>query len=527
MSSFRTVLSRTTSSWRLVAVVALVALLEGGVRIGLVDFLDPYYGDLWLSAAVILWPPVFAVFGLAAVSSMARDVIAEEETRAEVDVAESGWDGEIAGRLAALAALATVGHWVAIVLGAALFLVVDTPIRFVLYWAGHGDLFTFTVVTFGPFAGIGIGALVAWIVPGIAVAEIGRGVRVTDAFRTAIAAPWSAPRSLATATAWTLGFVGFTAGAFVVTDRVVRWFEDAALTVGPVDAEIVPIALGLSILVTAGAVWLAGALGLVLDRFADSSPPSRSSSRNTASRAVPVARLAIVVLLVTSLVVAAGAIRANEIRPIDTDPEPLPDDPDELYATAHDNTDRSNHAFRWLNASAPDEEVIYEFRIDRENRHISTSLDGSDTYHTNAMMHSGRPAPLPGYVIMTEEDRLPRLGEPSPEAENWTVVAEDDDEITLELTDPDDVYFANQGGDLEQSYDDPEVQEAWARMIVDADRKTFSHGELRMNVTDRGEPGEAYDAHLAYEYETDVTVDRPDDVDSPGAGEWFWRVFAY
>ncbi|MCW8172562.1 hypothetical protein D8S78_10080 [Natrialba swarupiae] len=118
-------------------------------------------------------------------------MIAEEETRAEDDVA-SGWDGEIAGRLAALAALATVGHWIAIVVGTALFLVVDTPIRFVLYWVGYGDLFTFTVVTFGPFAGIGIGALVAWIVPGIAVAEIGRGVRVTDAFRTAMAAPSSA-----------------------------------------------------------------------------------------------------------------------------------------------------------------------------------------------------------------------------------------------------------------------------------------------------------------------------------------------
>ncbi|MWV39361.1 hypothetical protein [Natrialba sp. INN-245] len=527
MSSFRAVLSRTTSNRRLVAVTALVAALEGGVRIALVDFLDLYFGDVWLAGAVVLWPPVFAVFGLAAVSSTARDAITGKKARAEDDVAGRGWDGEIAGRLAALAALATVGHWVAVVLGTVLFLVVDTPIRFVLYWAGHGDLFTFTVVTFGPFAGIGVGMLVAWTLPGIAVAEIGRGVRVTDAFRTAIAAPWSGPRSLATATAWTLAFVGFTAGAFVVIDRVVRWFEDAPLTVGPVDAEIVPIALGLSILVAGGAVWLAGALGLVLDRFADSSLPSRPSSRNTASRSVPVARLAIVVLLVTSLVVAAGAIRANEIRPVDTDPEPLPDDPDELYATAHDNTDRSNHAFRWLNASAPDEEVIYEFRIDRENRHISTSLDGFDTYHTNALMHSGRPAPLPGYAMMTEEDRLPRLGEPSPEAQNWTVVAEDDDEITLEVTDPNEVHVAIQDRSLEESYDDPEVHEAWARMTVDGDRKTFSRGELRMNVTDRGEPGDEYDTHLAYEYETDVSVDRPDELGSPGFGEWFWRVFAY
>ncbi|TYT63408.1 hypothetical protein [Natrialba swarupiae] len=526
MSSFRTVLSRTTSSWRLVAVAALVAALEGGVRIALVDFLDPYFGDLWLAAAVVLWPPVFAVFGLAAVSSTARDVIAEEETRAEDDVA-SGWDGEIAGRLAALAALATVGHWIAIVVGTALFLVVDTPIRFVLYWVGYGDLFTFTVVTFGPFAGIGIGALVAWIVPGIAVAEIGRGVRVTDAFRTAMAAPSSAPRSLATATGWTLAFVGFSAGAFAVTDRVVRRFEDAQLTVGSVDAEIVPIALGLSVLVTGGAVWLAGALGLVLDRFSDSSLPSRPSSRNTASQSVPVARLAIVVLLVTALVATAGAVRMNEIRPIDTEPEPLSGDPDELYATAHDNTERSSHEYRWLNGSAEDEEVMYELRIDREERQLSTSFEGIEMYFESGMYYYGEPAPLPGYAMMTQDERLPKLGEPSPEAENWTVVAEDDDEITLELTDPDDVYSAEHGRSLEESFDDPEVHEAWARITVDTGRKTLSHGDLRMNVSERNDPEDAYDYHLAYEYETDVSIDRPDDIGSPGLGEWFWRLFAY
>ncbi|WP_124196538.1 hypothetical protein [Natrarchaeobius chitinivorans] len=527
MSSFRTVLTRATSNWRLVAVAALVTVLEGGFRITLVDFLDLYFGDLWLAAAVLLWPPIVAVFGLAAVSSTARTAIAGEETRAKEDVAGSGWDGNLAGRLAALAAIATVGHWVALALGNVLFLVVDTPIRFVLYWAGYGDLLTFAVVTFGPFAGIGIGALVVWILPGIAVAEIGRGVGVTDAFRTVIAAPRSSPRSLATATAWTLAFVGGSAGAFVATDRVVRWFEDATLTVGPVDAAIVPIALGISILVAAGAVWLAGALGLALDRFADSRPPSRSSGRDTAPRSVPIARLAIAVLLVTSLVVAAGAIRANEIRPVDTEPEPLPNDPDELYATAHDNTDRSNHAFRWLNASAPDEEVVYEFRIDRENRHVSTSLDGYDTYHTNAVFHVGQPAPLPGYAMMTEEDRLPKLGEPSPDAENWTVVAEDGDEITLELTDPDDVYFAQHEDELDERFDDPVIHESWARVTIDTERKTLSHGELRMNVSDRGSTDEAYDAHLAYEYEIGADVERPEELGPPTIGERFWQLFAY
>ncbi len=48
-----------------------------------------------------------------------------------------------------------------------------------------------------------------------------------------------------------------------------------------------------------------------------------------------------------------------------------------------------------------------------------------------------------------------------------------------------------------------------------------------MNVSERNDPEDAYDYHLAYEYETDVSIDRPDDIGSPGLGEWFWRLFAY
>ncbi|MCW8172561.1 hypothetical protein D8S78_10075 [Natrialba swarupiae] len=107
------------------------------------------------------------------------------------------------------------------------------------------------------------------------------------------------------------------------------------------------------------------------------------------------ARLAIVVLLVTALVATAGAVRMNEIRPIDTEPEPLSGDPDELYATAHDNTERSSHEYRWLNGSAEDEEVMYELRIDREERQLSTSFEGIEMYFESGMYYYGEPAPCP------------------------------------------------------------------------------------------------------------------------------------
>ncbi|TYL37771.1 hypothetical protein CV102_15645 [Natronococcus pandeyae] len=86
---------------------------------------------------------------------------------------------------------------------------------------------------------------------------------------------------------------------------------------------------------------------------------------------------------------------------------------------------------------------------------------------------------------MITEDGVPRLAEPSPETEGWTVASRTDGRITLDSTDTGAVCVATTGGDLEDDTEDLEIHEARARMTVDTEEKPLSHGELRMNVSDR------------------------------------------
>ncbi|THE66030.1 hypothetical protein D8Y22_03655 [Salinadaptatus halalkaliphilus] len=539
---------------RLLAVAIVVTLLEGLVRLGLALALEPYFGDIWLSIAVVAWPPVVAVIGLTAIVST---------TRTGDDDRPREWGEHVAAfarKLPALTAIATVGHWVTVVVGAAVFLVIDTPLRYTLYWLGYDGLFTFHVAVYGTFVGIAVGTLLTWVVPGIAVVRVGGGERARTAAVAAITAPVARPRSVATLIGATLAFVGLAAGVTLAVARAVRWIDAAGLADGPVLA--VSLAVGGLVLVFAGGYWLAWTIVFVGDRFGTRASKSSNGTKDArwahggdhGRRSVPVARLALACLLVTALVGTAGAVRTNEIRPVDSSPEPLPDDPDELYATALENTDRTSHEFRWYQPAENGDELAYEFELDREDRRLWVSLEGLDQYYTTGVFYNGHRAPLPGYVLMTEEG-IPRLGEPSRDAEGWTVASEDDGELTLEMTDPHAVYNAQTGQDLEDLVDDPEVHESRLRMTVDTDTGTLAGGEYRLHVSesdgvsdesdfedvgddDRTADGpdatatpddgdDAYDVYHVYEYETGSEVDRPDELGSAGVGEWFWRLFVY
>ncbi|MXV61023.1 hypothetical protein GS429_02900 [Natronorubrum sp. JWXQ-INN-674] len=520
MSSVRSVLQAARSDRRLLVVATVVASLEVAVRLGLGTLLDPHFGTLWVLLAVLLTPPVITVFGLAAVSSSAREMVVDADDWTEAGFAPQNWSlAGLLGRRAALAAVAVVGHGFAVGGGFVGFLLVDTPVRFALYWGGYGEVFTFNVLTYSPFVGIGLGTIVAWTIPAIAVVEIGNGTAVTAAVRTALTAAISVPRSVGTAVlghfAFLVGVVGVAFVAVSTTDRI----GSSGLEIGGIGVAVLFVLGGLTLAVGAGA-WLATSVAFIADRFAGPSADGRLE------RSVPVVRLLLVVLVVTALVGTAGAVRTNEVRPMDASPDPLPDDPDGIYATAFANTDRTSHEYRWLNETNPDADPIYEFRIDRADRQLTTSFEGVDGYFSTGTFSQGQPAPLPGYAMMTSEV-VPRLGEPSPDADNWTVVDERDAELTLELSDPVDVADAFGGIDLEDQTNDPEVHDSRARVIVDTERATLSRGELRLNVSDPALGDGGYDAHTVFEYEIGTDVDRPDKLGSPSMGERLWRLLAY
>jgi len=493
----------------IITTALLVVVLEVGVRIAIGASMAPEWGTLWIVGLMIAWPPVVAVLGLTAIGWMVGPNPEEEHST-------------VLARVSGLVVVTTVGHAFALVAGAILFVLVDTPLRYALYWAGYGDLITFDVVVFSPFFGVLIGALIAWTIPGAVAFELGRGRSPLEAVRRGFDLVSYRPRVglvvAATNGLFGLVFVGGLLGLDILVRRV--QFQRLRVT-GFADGDLFLFVAGLVALLGLTITWAAVVVRLV--NGADGLPVSSRPP-------IPVVRLALVVLLISALVMTAGAIRANEIRPVDTSPEPLPEDPDGLFGTAYDNTDRASHEYRFINISGETDEVVYEMHIDRQQRQLATNLDGVEQYHTHGEFAYGQP--LPGYAMMTE-DEAPRIGELSPDATNWTATTERDDEITLELTDSEDVFAAHgeTSDALETDFDEPDVHDAWAEVTINTDTHTLAHGEYRLNVTDRAQSGQGIDTWngLAYEteHETDIEVERPDSHDSSPTVTPVWRVVAY
>lgn len=251
-----------------------------------------------------------------------------------------------------------------------------------------------------------------------------------------------------------------------------------------------------------------------------------SSDGNRTLPAVPVARLTLAVLLVTALVTTAGFVRTNEIRPVDATPAPLSGTPDELYATAHENT---AHSSRELTSTTVSDERTYdeEVRIDRERRQLVIRTDVPAgtylQYFSHGTHHGFSTRAFPGYAMVDASEVFP--GEPSPDATGWTVVAEKDDRLTLELTDPDSVFVVL----FHKEPDEPlggTVHESRAEVTIDTEREVLERGEVVLNVSDSADDRD-YRRHSQFEYGVDPTVDRPAELDSPGIAERLWSVLAY
>ncbi|AFO58787.1 MULTISPECIES: hypothetical protein [unclassified Natrinema] len=550
MSALLDALRVTVRSERLGTAVVIVAVLETLVRVGLAVAISP--------VASLLLPPLIAVVGLASVVPVVRNAMdGSDETPAQ-NVA-------VRRRLPSLVGVAVGGHALALAGGAALFLLVDTPIRYGLYWAGRGDLLTLTIIVITPLIGVTVGMLVMWAIPAIAVVRVADGDSWVQGLRTALVTTVTRPRAIGGAICRQLVFVAVFNVAVGVGARIgselgsgpqfgfieYMYFPLALVFEGIID--IYSIVFGGLVVVFGGALWLALSLVLTVrsvpvsgESFSGAPIPTKTS----------VARLALAILLGTALVGAAGAVRMGEVRPMDTSPEPLPDDPDALYATAWENTDRASHEYQlaYLNS---DNEITNHLmmRIDRDDRQIVTRMnpqgeltgDESTWYVSTGLASGSRSVSLeeaifgtrridddqigrgehfPSYFYWEEGDI--RFNDPPDDATGWTIVNESAETVTLEMTDPKAVSAVLSSSNDWIESEEVDIRESWARMTIDTERNTLSEGEVRLNAT-KYEDGEAtvYDVHTTYQYDVDIEADRPSEFGTPRPEELLWRLFAY
>jgi len=498
---------------QVVGLVALATLGETFLRVA-VGLVHPVYS--------VLIPPVVAVPLLGAGLPSVGAAVSADGNSAAVDLDPVSTLRERAG---GLLAVAVVGHAVALLAGAGLFLVVDTAVRYILYWLGYGPL-SMAVVLGVPLPGVGAGTIVAW---GLLVPAAGR-VASGAGRRSAVRAPLTA----ATAPLSTGGvlaahiLVGVLAGitgiaGFVAVGPGVR---------GPSPAMIAGVAGAGLVLVLAVCYPAVAAL----------------ADRRRSDAELPVQRVAIAVVLCVALVAGASAVRVTETRPTGG-AEPVPIDPSAAYATAVGNTESTNHV---LTHSRNDGEASVTWTVDRADRQYRQTSDfggdGTTVYADPGAIYATRggeagtlnwrTAPFdlaerrsggwtavayPAYWRLAGQSYvLDRGGFGLPETGTgeWETVDEGDGTRTLALTDGDAVFAALFDTRPESiDYENAEIQ-----MRVDTDRGVVEGGRASLNAT-TPERNVSFDAR--YEVLTGRDVETPSPPGPRTPSEWVWKLFAY
>ncbi|GAA0295007.1 hypothetical protein [Halarchaeum salinum] len=477
----------------------------------------------------VVCPPVAAIPLLGAAAPSVSDAVADADA-----TPDGGLRATLRERGPSLLAVAVGGHLVALACGAAAFLVLDTAIRWVLY--ATGGIVSTVVVHVAPLLGVAGGAFVAWafLAPAVEHAISGSDVR------TVALAPLRGLRDRRR----TAAAVGVQVACALVTIGV--FFGCAALANNRYATQTAALlAFAVALVSTVGTLALLGTLAY---------PTHVALARRVPhplrpTRAAPVKRAVLAVLLVTGLVVGASAIRVTETRPTPDVPDTsLPADAIDAYAAALDRTAARDHRVVVRDVHS-EGRVVSTTTVERSDRRIRTVLDTGDGRPVLGYADSGvaygfsafspglfalgerdvrnwqSARALPGYWYLRDEytitDGLP-YGLPAARTGSWTTVSETDGVRTLALTDGPAVFDALQNADAA----DATVRTARVRMQLDTERGVVLGGSARLNATISGSTlvrNHTYDVASG----PDVDARRPDALGARSLGEWAWDLFAY
>jgi hypothetical protein len=509
MVSLRDTLSSALNEDRLLALAVVVLCLESLARVAL----HVLFSSLWLVA----WPPVIAIVVLGGARAAARGQTADGPNSPDTV-------GRWLRLSNALFGVAVGGHACALAIGTAVFLVVDTPIRWALYWVGVEPLATDFVALGVPMLGITAGTAFAWAVPATVAADISAGTSVPLAVKRGVAR-LQAPRAVGTVGLATLLVPASLVVAVLATFGVVSGVSSVLGSQSP----LLFYAVLCSLVVLCGSPVLAVAARASVE--VGENPDGAASGADT-TPAVPVVRLGVVILLVVSLATAAGAIRATELRPTDTDPEPFGENPQDIYATAVDNTLSQSHAVTVRVPEADDATVYYDFNsrqvvvpgLPEAYESIERDSDSPDGI-IESLLRLGRDVPAVNPVPLSGEQEGYDI--PQPGETEWTVT-EQGAIIRLASTDINATLRAN---DIEPTWV-KRVQSGEIVVTVDRETNALTSVEYAYNVTLSGDDygsGEPVTVTTSanIEYETGVSVTRPDELGSRSVEQRIWKVLLY
>ena len=491
---------------RVLALVVSVVFVETALRVAL-GFVHPL--------ASVVFPPVVAVAVLGAALPTVRGLAAGPSSTPDWPL-----PARLRERGRRLATAAVVCHGVALAVGVALFLLVDTPARFAFYAVDGGPL-PWAFVYAAPLPGVLLGTVLAWGPLATVVARVADGDSVSVAFETAVGSAVANPR-------WTATVLGLHLVALVIV-------LGAALT-GFVFATQARVDLAF-VVVLGGLVFLTGLLTLGFLYPVHAALANAAPERAT----VPAQRVVLAVFVVSAAVAGAGAVRVTEYRPT---PElaSVSVESDDPYAAAVDNTGRTSYDVRYVDG-VRGETRVFRRALEREDREYLTGSNASGWYTgysdagvayrvfgTNPPFELSRrtvdgstAVSVPGYwLARTEVEPTGQFGLPHADTGRWTVVDRTEDTVTVELTDGTDVHDAL----FDYRPENASYETAWVRMRVDTDRGVVTGGAARLDMTHRGEP---LDLRREYTVATgdDVDIQRPAKLDPRRPSEWAWKLFAY
>lgn len=521
----------------LLQIAFAVALGETLLRILLADVLHPFM--------YVLTPPVVAVLGFGLAAPSLRTRVFGMRRRYAVDPT-----GSILGRLVAIA---VVGHVIAIVLGGGMFFIIDTAMQALIY--GLTDFTRPPFVVFAlPVLGVFVGTLVVWGAGALVVIGVSDGLSIRQSIDYALSKFTTRP-------------VGNLIGLhlLLVVCVVISGAIGAPLAFAAESRRLFLAVAGvLTIVLTTVPLALCSAQALTTvrsgidhDESASSArdsetdqptqhPPHNPSTHPTQRSDIPVARLAIVLLLIISLATVAGAARMMELRPLD-DTEALGEDPDEMFATALSNTQTVSHSVEWIESAGDDEPVSGGWASDREDRQIRWDHPNSEVID---YVTTGEQTLPP---VTTTDDIIAFFGtSPSdhergelrspanyahwadnpagaiviPElvpVEGWELVDEEPGTVTLALTDQASIFELAMPTVDDGSVNSVETTDVMAR--IDTESHTLAELDITIEAIFDGDA--EINTSQQFRFETGIDVDRPDNLSTPSVEATVWRVLIY